>query len=226
MACSRANRLASGEIRWRSSSPVCETCVAALEPLLSPALQSSMTATFARAGLSMGAASAGGEDETSAFSSISAISAPTGTVSSALTRIFVNRPATGEGSSAFILSVITSASDSSFSTQSPSFFSQLPTVPSATDSPNRGIFIGVSMYLDSFVNRNYQALYDLYMYLGPPRRGGGGGGGGGGAWTAPRGGGVPGGWGGGDHPPPPRPPPPRPPHTTFSYLSSPPSYLY
>src|SRR5712692_8328738 len=140
----------------------------------------------------MGAASGGGEAETSAFSSMSAISAPTGTVSSALTRIFVNRPATGEGSSAFILSVITSASDSSFSTQSPSFFSQLPTVPSATDSPNRGIFIGVSMYLDSFVNRNYQALYDLYMYLGPPRRGGGGVERGGDACIAPGGSTLPG----------------------------------
>src|SRR5205823_2857725 len=55
--------------------------------------------------------------------------------------------ATGEGSSALILSVMISASDSSFSTQSPSCLSQLPTVPSATDSPRRGIFTGVGMYL-------------------------------------------------------------------------------
>src|SRR5260370_35327580 len=38
-----------------------------------------------------------------------------------------------------------SASDSSLSTQSPSFLSQAPTVPSATDSPSRGIFTGVGI---------------------------------------------------------------------------------
>ena len=151
ISCSRASRRASGEIRWRSSTPVRVACVDALEPLPSLALLFSMTATFARSGFSIGAASgpgrgsAGGEVETSAFSSISAISAPTGTVSSTLTRIFVRRPAIGEGSSAFILSVIISARDSSRSTQSPSFFSQLPTVPSATDSPNRGILTGVGI---------------------------------------------------------------------------------
>src|SRR5213078_1834681 len=94
-----------------------------------------------------------GEVETSAFSSISAISTPTGTVSSTLTRIFVRRPARGDGSSAFILSVIISARDSSRSTQSPSFFSQLPIVPSATDSPKRGILTDVGIF-DSFVNCN------------------------------------------------------------------------
>src|SRR6266567_4133266 len=55
------------------------------------------------------------------------------------------RPATGDGSSALILSVMISASDSSLSTQSPSFLSQAPTVPSATDSPSRGIFTGVGI---------------------------------------------------------------------------------
>src|SRR4051794_7752929 len=43
-----------------------------------------------------------------------------------------------------------SASDSSFSTQSPSFLSQDPTVPSETDSPSRGIFTCVGIYY-SFV---------------------------------------------------------------------------
>ena len=134
--------------------------VDAFELLPSLMLLFSMTITLARSGFSIGAASGpgagsvGGEVETSAFSSISAISTPTGTVSSTLTRIFVRRPATGDGSSAFILSVMISARDSSRSTQSPSFFSQFPIVPSATDSPNRGILIGVGMF-DSFVNHKF-----------------------------------------------------------------------
>src|SRR5207237_7943731 len=94
-----------------------------------------------------GAGSAGGAADTSAFSSMSAISAPTATVWSGLTRIFATRPATGDGNSALILSVMISASDSSFSTQSPSLLSQDPTVPSATDSPKRGIFTGVGIYI-------------------------------------------------------------------------------
>src|SRR6516162_5137745 len=110
-----------------------------------------------------GAGSAGGEAETSAFSSIRAISTPTGTVSSTLTRILDRRPATGDGSSAFILSVIISARDSSRSTQSPSFFNQLPMVPSATDSPKRGILIGIGIF-DSFVNCNMY-LYHLYRWI-------------------------------------------------------------
>src|SRR5205085_253012 len=60
----------------------------------------------------------------------------------------------GDGSSALILSVMISASDSSFSTQSPSLLSQDPTVPSATDSPKRGIFTGVGIY-HSFLGAAY-----------------------------------------------------------------------
>ena len=159
ISCSRARRLARGEMRCRSSSSRrCEAVVACASPAPSLALVSlcSMTGVAACSGFFTGAASgpgaawAGGDAETSAFSSIIAMSAPTGTVSSTLTSIFVRRPAMGDGSSALILSVMISARDSSFSTQSPSFLSQDPMVPSATDSPNRGIFTGVGM-CNSFV---------------------------------------------------------------------------
>ncbi len=66
-------------------------------------------------------------------------SAPTGTVSSSLTRILVRVPATGEGISVSTLSVETSSSGSSTATSSPSAFSQRVTVPSVTDSPSAGI---------------------------------------------------------------------------------------
>src|SRR5204863_5286522 len=93
------------------------------------------------------AACAGGAADTSALSSISAMSVPTSTVSSACTRIFTRRPARGEGSSAVILSVMTSARASSFSTVSPSCLSQAPIVPSATVSPSRGILTGVGIHI-------------------------------------------------------------------------------
>src|SRR5579871_1718829 len=77
--------------------------------------------------------------------SISAISAPTFTVSFSLTRIFASLPENGDGISSVILSVMISTSGSSFFTVSPSFLSQRPTVPSLTDSPNCGIVILVGI---------------------------------------------------------------------------------
>src|SRR5690242_12151785 len=78
-------------------------------------------------------------------SSISAISAPTLTVSSSFTRILTTRPETGEGYSAVTLSVMISTSGSSRLMASPSCFSQRPTVPSETDSPSWGMVIRVDM---------------------------------------------------------------------------------
>ncbi len=54
-------------------------------------------------------------------------------------------PATGEGTSESTLSVETSTMGSSTSTVSPTFFSQVVTVPSVTDSPRAGIFTAVAM---------------------------------------------------------------------------------
>ena len=70
---------------------------------------------------------------------MTARSAPTGTVSSSATRIFVSLPATGEGTSVSTLSVETSSRGSSTATSSPSDLSQRVIVPSVTDSPSAGI---------------------------------------------------------------------------------------
>ena len=149
-SCSRARRRARGEIRWRSSSRLRGSVVAAA-PL--PRLEAALlcpAATGMRLSASVtssGSPEVGDAVSASTAASIKAMSVPTATVSSAWTRILTRRPSTGEGNSAFILSVMISASDSSRSTQSPSFFSQLPIVPSATDSPRRGIFTGVGISL-------------------------------------------------------------------------------
>src|ERR1700710_1665150 len=74
---------------------------------------------------------------------MTASSAPTSTVSSSLTTIFCNTPATGEGISVSTLSVETSSSGSSTPTWSPSFFSQRVTVPSVTPSPSAGMVTDV-----------------------------------------------------------------------------------
>ena len=55
------------------------------------------------------------------------INVPTATVSPSLTLISASTPSTGEGTSALTLSVMTSSSDSYFSTRSPGCFSHLPT---------------------------------------------------------------------------------------------------
>src|ERR687898_898734 len=90
---------------------------------------------------SCGGASAAGE---SLSSVTSAISVPTSTVEPSETRNFSILPATGEGSSAFTLSVSTSARGSSISTSSPSAFSQRVIVPSVTLSPSCGIVTGLA----------------------------------------------------------------------------------
>ena len=63
---------------------------------------------------------------------------PTGTVSSGPTRISARVPLTGEGTSVSTLSVDTSTTPSSSSTESPTFLSHSSTVPSVTDSPISG----------------------------------------------------------------------------------------
>ena len=63
---------------------------------------------------------------------------PTGTVSPACTRISRITPSYGLGISESTLSVDTSNSGSSNATASPTFLSQLPTVPSVTVSPELG----------------------------------------------------------------------------------------
>jgi len=72
-------------------------------------------------------------------SPISQMTAPTGTVAPSSAAIAVRMPANGDGISEATLSVSTSRSGSYFSTASPTFFSQRPTVPSVTVSPSCGI---------------------------------------------------------------------------------------
>src|SRR5436853_647927 len=72
-------------------------------------------------------------------SSITAISVPTVTVVPSLTLISLSTPASGAGTSAFTLSVITSTRPSYFLTWSPGFLSHLEMVPSVIDSPSCGI---------------------------------------------------------------------------------------
>src|SRR5215216_5276001 len=92
---------------------------------------------------SCGGASAAGESLSPARAT-STISVPTSTVVPSETRNFSIVPATGEGSSAFTLSVSTSARGSSISTSSPSVFSQRVMVPSVTLSPSCGIVTGLA----------------------------------------------------------------------------------
>src|SRR5205823_10565898 len=71
--------------------------------------------------------------------SITASAVPTTTVCPAGTRIRVNTPAIGAGTSVAALSVSISSSISSASTVSPSLLSQATMVPSETVSPSCGI---------------------------------------------------------------------------------------
>ena len=75
------------------------------------------------------------------FVSISPSTVPTGTVSSASTRIRVSVPLTGAGTSASTLSVETSRSVSFASTWSPTCLTHSSTVPSVTESPIWGMVI-------------------------------------------------------------------------------------
>src|SRR6184192_214715 len=72
-------------------------------------------------------------------SSITAISVPTVTVVPSFTLISFSTPASGAGTSAFTLSVITSTSPSYFLTWSPGCLSHFEIVPSVIDSPSCGI---------------------------------------------------------------------------------------
>src|SRR5215207_9453535 len=140
--CSSARRRTTGEERVRRSvsaslisprplPPLREVSVAGLSSSatgwdsVSAAGNSSVGA--ASATFSCGGASVAGESLSAATS---AISVPTSTVVPSETRNFSILPATGEGSSAFTLSV---------STSSPSAFSQRVMVPSVTLSPSCGI---------------------------------------------------------------------------------------
>ena len=99
-----------------------------------------LLATLEAAAWDAGSASAGCcEPEASDGSPTSARSAPTGTVSSSLTRISSSTPATGDGISVSTLSVDTSSNGSSNPTWSPTDFNQRVTVPSVTDSPSAGM---------------------------------------------------------------------------------------
>jgi hypothetical protein len=70
-----------------------------------------------------------------------AITVPTSTVSPSGTRISVNTPETGEGTSESTLSVETSKSTSSSAMVSPTCLNHLVMVPSVTDSPSWGSWI-------------------------------------------------------------------------------------
>ena len=70
---------------------------------------------------------------------IEQIRVPTATVSPSWTLISLRTPATGAGTSALTLSVMTSTSASYFSTASPGCFSQRLICPSVTLSPSWGM---------------------------------------------------------------------------------------
>ena len=74
---------------------------------------------------------------------------PTSTVAPSATRISVNTPAAGEGTSESTLSVDTSKSGSSCATVSPTFFSQRMMVPSVTVSPSCGIVMSANVQTPS-----------------------------------------------------------------------------
>ena len=79
-------------------------------------------------------------------------SAPTSTTDPFFEFIFVRTPDTGEGTSKFTLSVSSSTSGSSTSTESPSFFNHLETVASVILSPRTGtnIFSLINIYSKTF----------------------------------------------------------------------------
>src|SRR5215212_7273564 len=141
--CSSARRRTTGEERVRRS-----VSASSISPCSSPptgwasvpeAGNSSVGASSAT--FSCGGASVAAESPSAATR---AISVPTSTVAPSETRNFSIVPATGEGSSAFTLSVSTSARGSSIPTSSPSAFSQRVMVPSVTLSPSCGIVTGLA----------------------------------------------------------------------------------
>src|SRR5215212_2037877 len=141
--CSSARRRTTGEERVRRS-----VSASSISPCSSPptgwasvpeAGNSSVGASSAT--FSCGGASVAAESPSAATR---AISVPTSTVAPSETRNFSILPATGEGRSAFTLSVSTSARGSSISTSSPSAFRQRAMVPSVTLSPSCGIVTGLA----------------------------------------------------------------------------------
>src|SRR5919107_554476 len=152
-SCSAARRRTTGEERVRRSVSASCTSPRPLPPLrgaraTGPSSSATGWATVSEVGnsserttcFSGGASVAGG----AAASATRTISVPTSTVVPSGTRNFSILPATGEGSSAFTLSVSTSARGSSISTSSPSAFSQRVMVPSVTLSPSCGIVTGLA----------------------------------------------------------------------------------
>src|SRR5215212_6285185 len=152
--CSSARRLTTGEERVRrsvSTSAISPCPLPSLRGVRAIGLSSPATgwASVSEAGnssvgassatFSRGGASVAGESPSAATS---AISVPTSTVMPSETRNLSIVPATGDGSSALILSVSTSARGSSISTSSPSALSQRVMVPSVTLSPSCGIVTG------------------------------------------------------------------------------------
>ena len=89
------------------------------------------------AGVCVGGSGVSAEAPTAAAPT-TANTVPTGTVSSSATLISIRVPAMGDGISVSTLSVETSRSGSSISTESPTVFSQRVTVPSVTLSPRAG----------------------------------------------------------------------------------------
>ena len=81
---------------------------------------------------------------------MTAISAPTSTVSPSLTLISAMNPAVGDGTSVSTLSVETSNSGSSTATGSPTFLNHLVIVPSVTVSPSWGIVTSAISRAGSF----------------------------------------------------------------------------
>ena len=123
---------AAGIGAWPPSSPAA-VCSEISSPPVSVAVSGSgASASGSLAG--SGGASLGWAD----WSPTTASTAPTSTVSSSCTRISSRVPATGEGISVSTLSVETSSSGSSASTESPTSLSHRLTVPSVTLSPRAG----------------------------------------------------------------------------------------
>src|SRR5918994_7914679 len=159
-SCSSASRLTTGEERCNLNVSASSTVPRPLPPLsrawatarcFSPSCTAGCASVSAAGNSSVGpsaAASSRGLASTGPDSSpsvaTSRISVPTSTVVPSETRSFSILPATGEGSSAFTLSVSTSARGSSFSTSSPSALSQRVMVPSVTLSPSCGIVTGLA----------------------------------------------------------------------------------
>src|SRR2546426_6238655 len=129
-------RASSASVMWCSSIRARTAGDKRVRPSPAPARGEGESWVWAAA--AVGAAGAG-RCVAVADSSITAISVPTVTVVPSLTLISFNTPASGAGTSAFTLSVMTSTRASYFLTWSPGCFSHFEMVPSVIDSPSCGI---------------------------------------------------------------------------------------